>query len=215
MFNFLSDYYQLYIDATITTLQLSFVALCVGLILGVFICLGKISHNKMIKWLCSIYVEILRNTPILVQIMIIYFALPEINIVFSPFMSAIIALSINSSAYVSEVLRSGINSVGKGQMEASRTLGLTYWQAMKLIILPQGFRNSLPALANEFISLVKESSIVYFVGVSDIMFAANAVKNVTYQTFGPYLLAGLIYFVITTLLSIGVKILEKKYQYHS
>ncbi|MBF0710636.1 MULTISPECIES: amino acid ABC transporter permease [unclassified Gemella] len=210
MFNFLSKYYQMYIDATLTTIQVSFLALVIGLFLGVFICLAKISSIKPLSWLASIYVEIIRNTPILVQIMIIYFALPEIGIKFSPFMSAIIALSINSAAYVSEVFRAGINAIDKGQMEAGRSLGLSYSQTMKLIVIPQAFRNSLPALGNEFISLVKESSIVYFVGVTDIMFAANAIKNATYETFGPYLVAAGIYFVITFVLSQAVKGLEKK-----
>lgn len=210
MFNFLSEYYQMYIDATITTLEVSFIALIIGLILGIIICIAKVGTIKIFKIIATIYVEIIRNTPILVQIMIIYFALPEIGIKFSPFMSAIIALSLNSAAYVSEIFRSGVNAIDKGQMEAGRSLGLSYAQTMKLIILPQAFKNSLPALGNEFISLVKESVIVYFVGVADIMFAANSIKNATYETFGPYLIAALIYFVITSVLSQFVKLLEKK-----
>lgn len=213
MFNFLSEYYQMYIDATIVTLQVSISALLIGLVMGIFICLAKIGTIKWLKIIAFLYVEIIRNTPIIVQIMLIYFALPEIGIRFSPFVSAIVALSLNSAAYVSEVFRSGIQSLDKGQMEAGRALGLNYWQIMRLIILPQGVKNSLPSLANEFIALVKESSIVYFVGVADIMFAANAVKNVTYETFGPYLMAALIYFVITTVLSVGVKGLEYKLQH--
>ena len=210
MFNFLPDYYTTYLDATVTTLKVSFLALLIGLIFGIIICMVKISTIKVLRLIATVYVEIIRNTPILVQIMIIYFALPEIGISFSPFMSAIIALSINSAAYVSEIFRAGILAIDKGQMEAGRSLGLSYLQTMKLIILPQAFKNSLPALGNEFISLVKESSIVYFVGVADIMFAANTIKNATYQTFGPYLVAAFIYFVITSILSIFVKQLEKK-----
>lgn len=210
MFNFLSEYYQMYIDATLTTLQVSFIALLIGLIFGIVICIAKIGTIKIFNILATVYVEIIRNTPILVQIMIIYFALPEIGISFSPFMSAIIALSINSAAYVSEIFRSGVLAIDKGQMEAGRSLGLSYAQTMKLIILPQAFKNSLPALGNEFISLVKESAIVYFVGVADIMFAANSIKNATYETFGPYLVAAAIYFVITFILSQFVKGLEKK-----
>ena len=184
MFDFLPNYYTTYLEATVTTLKVSLIALLVGLILGIVICLAKISTFKVFNIIAGIYVEVIRNTPILVQIMIIYFALPEIGISFTPFMSAIIALSINSGAYVSEIFRSGI--------------------------LPQALKNSLPALGNEFISLVKESSIVYFVGVADIMFTANTVKNATYQTFGPYLVAAAIYFIITSILSLLVKRLEKK-----
>ena len=210
MFDFLPKYYTTYIDATVTTLKVSLIALLIGLLLGIGICLAKISTIKILNILATIYVEIIRNTPILVQIMIIYFALPEVGISFTPFMSAIIALSINSGAYVSEIFRSGILAIDKGQMEAGRSLGLSYFQTMKFIILPQALKNSLPALGNEFISLVKESSIVYFVGVADIMFAANTVKNATYETFGPYLIAAAIYFIITSVLSFLVKRLEKK-----
>ena len=210
MFDFLPKYYTTYIDATVTTLKVSLIALLIGLLLGIVICLAKISTIKVLNVLATIYVEVIRNTPILVQIMIIYFALPEVGISFTPFMSAIIALSINSGAYVSEIFRSGILAIDKGQMEAGRSLGLSYFQTMKSIILPQALKNSLPALGNEFISLVKESSIVYFVGVADIMFAANTVKNATYETFGPYLIAAAIYFIITSVLSFLVKRLEKK-----
>ena len=210
MFDFLPKYYTTYIDATVTTLKVSLIALLIGLVLGIAICLAKISTIKILNISATIYVEIIRNTPILVQIMIIYFALPEVGISFTPFMSAIIALSINSGAYVSEIFRSGILAIDKGQMEAGRSLGLSYFQTMKFIILPQALKNSLPALGNEFISLVKESSIVYFVGVADIMFAANTVKNATYETFGPYLIAAAIYFIITSVLSFLVKRLEKK-----
>ena len=210
MFDFLPKYYTTYIDATVTTLKVSLIALLIGLLLGIVICLAKISTIKVLNVLATIYVEVIRNTPILVQIMIIYFALPEVGISFTPFMSAIIALSINSGAYVSEIFRSGILAIDKGQMEAGRSLGLSFFQTMKFIILPQALKNSLPALGNEFISLVKESSIVYFVGVADIMFAANTVKNATYETFGPYLIAAAIYFIITSVLSFLVKRLEKK-----
>ena len=210
MFDFLPKYYTTYIDATVTTLKVSLIALLIGLLLGIVICLAKISTIKVLNVLATIYVEVIRNTPILVQIMIIYFALPEVGISFTPFMSALIALSINSGAYVSEIFRSGILAIDKGQMEAGRSLGLSYFQTMKFIILPQALKNSLPALGNEFISLVKESSIVYFVGVADIMFAANTVKNATYETFGPYLIAAAIYFIITSVLSFLVKRLEKK-----
>ena len=210
MFDFLPKYYTTYIHATVTTLKVSLIALLIGLLLGIVICLAKISTIKVLNVLATIYVEVIRNTPILVQIMIIYFALPEVGISFTPFMSAIIALSINSGAYVSEIFRSGILAIDKGQMEAGRSLGLSYFQTMKFIILPQALKNSLPALGNEFISLVKESSIVYFVGVADIMFAANTVKNATYETFGPYLIAAAIYFIITSVLSFLVKRLEKK-----
>src|SRR5699024_9518019 len=108
------------------------------------------------------------------------------------------------------IMRSGIQSINKGQMEASRSLGFNYWQAMRFIIVPQAVKNILPALGNEFVTLVKESAIVSFVGIPDIMFVANTVKNSTYKAFGPYLFAALIYFIITFTLSKAIALLEKK-----
>jgi len=190
------------------TLILTSGGIVIGIALGFMLAFLKFLNNKFLSFIIDEYVDIIRGTPIVIQLMVfvfIIFATWSNNIA-----AAIFALGLNSSAYVAEIVRSGINSVDKGQMEAGRSLGLSYFQTMKLIILPQALKNSLPALGNEFISLVKESSIVYFVGVADIMFTANTVKNATYQTFGPYLVAAAIYFIITSILSLLVKRLEKK-----
>ncbi len=217
-FSFVNDYYLSYLQGAGVTILLSFMALLFGFIVGLVACVCKISNKSVLKWIANVYIEVIRDTPLLVQVMIIAYGFPMILGIKYPtmfgyddtFTAAVMAMILNSGAYIAEILRSGISSVDKGQMEASRSLGLTYLQSMRYIIVPQAVKNILPALANEFISLVKESAIVAFVGVTDIMFVANSVKNSTYNGFGPYLFAALIYFVITFTLSKLVGLLEKK-----
>ena len=217
-FSFVNDYYLSYLQGAGVTILLSFMALLFGFIVGLVACVCKISNKSVLKWIANVYIEVIRDTPLLVQVMIIAYGFPMILGIKYPtmfgyddtFTAAVMAMILNSGAYIAEILRSGISSVDKGQMEASRSLGLTYIQSMRYIIVPQAVKNILPALANEFISLVKESAIVAFVGVTDIMFVANSVKNSTYNGFGPYLFAALIYFVITFTLSKLVGLLEKK-----
>ena len=183
-FSRLNGYYGLMFEGAKTTILISLVALVCGFILGLLICLMKMSKLKILKWQASAYIHILRGTPLFVQIFIIYFGLPQFGIQFpdigpisSDFVTGAFALSINSSAYVAEIFRSGIQSVDKGQMEASRSLGLGYVDTMKFVIIPQAVKNILPALANEFITLVKESAIISVIGVQDLMFRAGIVRN--------------------------------------
>lgn len=217
-FSFVNDYYLSYLQGAGVTILISFMALLFGFIVGLVACVCKISNKSVLKWIANVYIEVIRDTPLLVQVMIMAYGFPMILGVKYPtmfgyddtFTAAVMAMILNSGAYIAEILRSGISSVDKGQMEASRSLGLTYLQSMRYIIVPQAVKNILPALANEFISLVKESAIVAFVGVTDIMFVAISVKNSTYNGFGPYLFAAWIYFVITFTLSKLVGLLEKK-----
>lgn len=216
-FSFLSDYSQFFIDGTKITIGISICTLILGFLVGVIVCMARILRNKIFSILGSIYIEFLRGTPLLVQIYIIYFGFPTIGIKFpdvgpipSEYISAIVALSINSSAYIAEILRSGIQSVDKGQMEASRSLGFDYSTSMRLVIIPQALKNVLPALANEFIVLVKESSIVSVIGIQDLMYSADIVKGNTYLAFEPLLVAAMIYFVLTFTLSKLVGLFELK-----
>ena len=217
-FSFVNEYYLSYLQGAGVTVLLSLLALLFGFMVGLVACACKISYNFILRWIANIYIEVIRDTPLLVQVTIMAYGFPMILGIKYPtmfgyddtFTAAVMAMILNSGAYIAEILRSGISSVDKGQMEASRSLGLTYLQSMRYIIVPQAVKNILPALANEFISLVKESAIVAFVGVTDIMFVANSVKNSTYNGFGPYLFAALIYFVITFTLSKLVGLLEKK-----
>ena len=216
-FGFLSKYISLFVEGTSVTVAISLVALIFGCIIGMFICLMKLSTFKALKVIATTYIEILRGTPLFVQIYIIYFVLPQIGIdlpsifgISSDFISGAFALSINSGAYVAEILRSGIQSVDKGQMEASRSLGLGYASTMRYVIIPQAIKNILPSLANEFITLVKESAIISVIGVREIMFTASIVKNKTFKPLEPLIIAAIIYFVLTFTLSKLVGKFEKK-----
>ena len=216
-FQFLGKYFGMFLEGASITIEVSLVSLIIGFIVGLFICLMKMSKIKILKWLSTAYVEILRGTPLFVQVFIIYFGLPQIGIDFpdvgpisSKFIAGAFALSINSSAYIAEIFRSGIQSVDKGQMEASRSLGLGYADTMRFVIVPQAVKNVLPALANEFITLVKESSVLSVIGTQEIMFKAGIVVTAVYSPMEPYVAAAVIYLVLTTILSKLVGVLEKK-----
>ncbi len=218
-FAFLSKYSQFFIDGTKVTITISLCTLIFGFLLGMIIALGKISRNKIVSFIASSYIEFLRGTPLLVQLYIIYFGLPTLGIKFpylgsipSEYVASVVALSINSSAYIAEILRSGIQSIDKGQMEASRSLGLDYSTSMRLVIIPQALKNVLPALANEFIVLIKESSIVSIIGIQDLMYSADTVKGNTFLAFEPLLVAAMIYFVLTFTLSRIVSAIESNMQ---
>ena len=209
-FSFLPEYYNFFIEGAKLTLYLAFFTVLLGTLLGLLLSLMRLSNNKFLKLLSSMYVEFLRGTPLLVQIYIIYYGLASLGIEFSDILAGVIALSINSSAYVSEIIRAGLEAVDNGQMEAARSLGMSYGQAMKHIIIPQGFKNILPALGNEFIVVIKESSIVSVIGLHDLMYNANIIRGNTFRPFEPLIIAALIYFIMTFTLSKVLGILERK-----
>lgn len=213
--DFLKTYGFSYIEGLKVTMELSVIGVVFGFVIGLFICLMKMSSNKILNRISSAYVEIIRGTPMMVQLLIFYFGLKEIipqNAGFlknSIFLCSI-AICINSSAYVAEVIRGGINSVDKGQMEAARSLGLTKKQAMKTIIIPQAIKNIIPALGNEFIALIKETSIVLTVGVADLTYKANVIKGATFEAIRPFIYAAVLYFALTFLLSKLMSRIERK-----
>ncbi len=206
-FEFLLKYYPFYIEGIKITLLLALLTIIFGTLLGLVICIFKISKYKILRAIASIYIEIIRGTPLLVQLIIIHYGF-RINI--TEITSATVALSINSAAYIAEIIRAGIVSVNKGQMEAARSLGMNHFQSMKLIIIPQAVKNILPALANEFVVLIKESAIVSYIGLADIMYKANQIRSLTYLTLEPLLVAALIYFVITFTISKFIHYFERK-----
>lgn len=215
---YLLDYSDIFIKGTGVTLLLSVVAVTFGFIIGFIACLGKLSKTKILNWIANVYIEVIRDTPLIVQLSIIYFGIPNITGIKYPdffgfgseFTAGAIGLTLNSGAYIAEIMRAGIQAVNKGQMEASRSLGMSYWQSMRYVIVPQAMKNILPALANEFVSLVKETAIVSTVGIMDLMSVAGAVKNTTFKAFGPYMFAAGIYFVITFTLSKLISRFESK-----
>ncbi len=200
-FAFLAVYWPMILMGTGITILVAFMGVLFGSILGLLLALIKLSSVKFLQFLVTAYIELIRGTPMLIQISIIFFGLPAFGIKFSPLIAGVIAVSLNSAAYVAEIIRAGINAVDSGQLEAARSLGMNYTTAMRQIIVPQAIKNILPALGNEFITIIKESSIISIIGVGDLMYAANTIRGNTYQPFTPFIVAAIIYFVLTFTLS--------------
>ena len=211
-FQIILDFLPLFIRGVQTTLLLSFLTLGFGMLLGIPIAFIRLGSNKVVSGLLKIYVDIIRGTPLLLQLYIFAYAIPLTfsGISLTPFQAGIIALGLNSSAYVSEIIRSGIQAVDKGQSEGGLALGLSKIQIFRKIVLPQAFKNVLPALGNEFITIVKESSIVSIVGIVDIMRVADQIKAATFRVFEALIIAGLLYYIITKSLAILIAKLEKR-----
>ncbi|AMV59792.1 ABC-type amino acid transport system, permease and periplasmic component [Pediococcus damnosus] len=182
------------------TLLISAFSVFFGFILGTILAFMRLSRNKLFKAVSTAYIEFIRGTPLMVQIMFVYFGIGlVVNI--PALTSGIIAVSLNSGAYVAEVIRGGINSIDKGQTEAARSLGLSKNYTMRYVVLPQAIKNIWPALGNEFISLIKESSIVSIIGVTDLIYQLKIVQSDTYRGVAPIVVAMLLYFVVTFSLS--------------
>ncbi|HBC8950513.1 TPA: ABC transporter permease subunit [Staphylococcus aureus] len=206
---FISKYGSFFLKGIKITILISLIGVALGSILGAFVALMKLSKIKIISWIASIYIEILRGTPMLVQVFIVFFGITAaLGLDISALVCGTIVLVINSSAYIAEIIRAGINAVDKGQMEAARSLGLNYRQTMKSVIMPQAIKNILPALGNEFVTLIKESSIVSTIGVGEIMFNAQVVQGISFDPFTPLLVAAALYFVLTFVLTRIMNMIE-------
>ncbi|HDB5854907.1 TPA: ABC transporter permease subunit [Staphylococcus aureus] len=206
---FISKYGSFFLKGIKITILISLIGVALGSILGAFVALMKLSKIKIISWIASIYIEILRGTPMLVQVFIVFFGITAaLGLDISALVCGTIALVINSSAYIAEIIRAGINAVDKGQMEAAHSLGLNYRQTMKSVIMPQAIKNILPALGNEFVTLIKESSIVSTIGVGEIMFNAQVVQGISFDPFTPLLVAAALYFVLTFVLTRIMNMIE-------
>ena len=217
--NFIAD--QRWRDITeglSTTFIVTVGAALIGVFLGFFVAVVRSTADRSTKkgavltvadTICRAYLTVIRGTPTMIQLLIMYYVIftsPDISKRFV----AVLAFGINSGAYVAEIVRSGIMSVDGGQLEAGRSLGLTYIQTMIHIIIPQAFRNILPALANEFITLLKETSICGYIALTDVTHGANVIRSQTYEPFMPLMAAALIYLILVSLLSMGVTRLERK-----
>lgn len=212
--NFIKDgRYRYIVSGLGTTLCIALFAVLLGVVLGFFIAIvratyEKTGHLEILDWFCKVYVTVFRGTPVVVQLLIIYFVIfasTDINKI----VVAVIAFGMNSSAYVSEIIRGGIMSIDQGQFEAGRSLGLSHGQTMRHIVLPQAVKNVLPALGNEFIVLLKETSVCGFIGLADLTRGAEIIRGVTYEAFLPLFAVAVIYLVLVMLLSAGVSKLEK------
>lgn len=208
---FFLKYYKYFLNGTMITLAISFFGVIFGTIVGILLSLMKLSNNRLARGFSSAYIEIVRGTPLLVQIYLVYYGLPMVL----PFdlgrmTLGTIAVLLNSAAYVAEIIRAGIQSIDIGQMEAARSLGMTKSMAMRYIIIPQAFKNILPALGNEFIVLVKESAILSVIGIHDLMYNADTLRGITYRPFIPLIYAAIIYFIITFTLSKLLGLVERR-----
>lgn len=206
-----AKYYPYFLKGTVNTLLLSLLATTIGFLLGMILALLRINSSKnwflkLLRILAGAYIELIRGTPLLVQLLLIFNATTEM----SRYAAGVIALSLNSAAYVAEIIRAGIQSIDKGQMEAARSLGLSSFITYKEIILPQAVKNILPALGNEFIVLIKETAIVSMVGIVDLMYGVSIVQSKTYKPVPPLIVALLIYLALTLTLSKGVKGAERR-----
>ena len=224
-FSFIDKYYGYFLKGTEITIILAFFAVLFGTILGLGLTLLRRSNFKPISsinfkpisFIATAYVEFVRGTPLLVQIYIIYIGFPKIDglpkildVPMEDILVGVIALALNSAAYVSEIIRAGIDAVDKGQMEAARSLGMNQGLAMFYIIIPQAFKNILPALGNEFVSVIKESSQVSVIGVAELMFKAGVVRSNTALGLEPIVVAAVIYFIITFAMTRALGYVERR-----
>lgn len=205
-FSFIYKYYPYYIEGAKVTLFIALFTVFFGTLVGLLFALMKMSKNKVLRIISNIYIEIFRGTPVLLQVMICYTFLtflirfPHIQILgvdCGRLIPGIIAMSLNSGAYVAEIVRAGIASIDKGQTEAATSLGMTESMTMKYIILPQAIKNILPALANEFVVIIKESSILSVISVRDLMFATTIVQGATFIPLEPLYITAIMYFIMT------------------
>ena len=193
------------------TVGLSFIAVVIGFAIGSFVGVGRVGGSLLIRIITGVYVDFIRGTPLLVQLYLVYFGLHSlIGPPVPPLTAAIVAMGINSGAYVAEIVRAGIQSVDKGQIEAAQSLGLTNSQAMRYIIFPQAFRRIIPPLGNEFIALLKDSSLVSVIALEDLLRKGQVIITRTFRPFEVYMVVALIYLVMTLAISRLVAWSEKR-----
>lgn len=205
------DYAPLLLKGTLLTIGISILSIILGSILGLFIGIGKTSKFWYLRLIMNGYINVFRGTPLLLQILVIHFGLVPVFIGSTDaIIAAIAALTLNSAAYTAEIYRAGIQSIDKGQTEAAYSLGMTRFQTMRYIILPQAVKRMIPAFGNEFIVLIKDSSLVAIIAAPELMYWSNAMKSQYYRIWEPYLTAALIYFILTYSLSKLLAYLERK-----
>ena len=210
------EYYQYFLRGTRTTILISLITVFCGAILGCLVALMRISNCKPLQAFSKLYITVIRGTPMLVQLYIVYYQLSFIQypsgtiwgVDMERAIPCVIALSLNSAAYIEEVFRAGIQAVDVGQMEAARSCGMTSAQAMRFIILPQAIKNILPAIGNEFITMVKETSIIQYLGISDLMYNNGIVITATYNPLPCYYISAILYLLLNIILGKGINIFE-------
>ncbi len=209
LFEFVSTYAPLFFPAVRITLQLTALSIVLGLVLGLITAFAKLSSKSLINYAADAYITVIRGTPLIVQLSFIYFALPGIGIDLDAFTAATIGLGIHNGAYIAEIIRGGIQSIDLGQMEAARSLGMTYGKAMRRVVLPQAFRRIVPALGNQFIIALKDSSLAGLITVNEIYMTSRRLGASTFQQMEFYMLAGAFYLILVGIFSVIVARLER------
>ena len=213
VFHKIGQFLPALIEGSGLTLSLTALSVSIGFVLSVFLALGKISRHKWLSAPCGLYIWFFRGTPLMMQLFFVYYALPLISpalMIQSKFAAALIAFSLNSGAYLAEIVRAAIQSIDKGQLEASRALGMTYGQAMRRIIIPQSYRRLIPPICNEFIMVLKDTALVSAIALADLMRRTNLIQTKSGSAL-VYIPAMLLYLILTTLFTMIAGKLEKRY----
>ena len=212
-----NEVYPTLLEGLGMTLKITILSLIIAMILGIFVCMMNISHNMILRGIAKFYIWLIRGTPMLVQAFYFYFAVPQLiqsltgsQFRITVFTASLITLTLNAGAYISEIFRGSIESVNKGQMEAARSLGLSYAKSMQKIILPQAVRICLPSLVNQFIITLKDSTILYAIGLSEIMYHAKVYVGRTMESFATYTWVAIFFLLIVTVLSFISRTVERR-----
>lgn len=206
-FYFISELGHYFASGLLMTLELAVLCLLLGTVCGLLMGLARLSRFKPLSWLAAAYISFIQGVPVLVQVYVVFYGL-SLNI--PAFAAAVIALTINNTAYIAEIVRAGIQSVDKGQHEAARSLGMSKLKTMRLVILPQAIKNILPALGNQLIVAIKDTSIVSVLGLGELTYNTDTIRTITFLAFEPLIISALIYFVVTYVLKKGVDHMERR-----
>ena len=217
LFQVFSEVFPTLLNGLGMTVQITVLSLLIAMVLGIFVCLMNISHNVVLRGIAKFYIWLIRGTPMLVQAFYFYFAMPQLiqsitgsQFRITVFTASLVTLTLNAGAYISEIFRGSIESVNKGQMEAARSLGLNYAKSMQKIILPQAVRICLPSLVNQFIITLKDSTILYAIGLSEIMYNAKIYVGRTMESFATYTWVAIFFLLIVTILSFISRAVERR-----
>ena len=218
MIEIFSQYYQYFLRGTRTTIVVALITVLLGCLLGCVVALLRLSKNRLLSGFAKLYITVIRGTPMLVQLYIVYYQLDFLpyppgsifGVDLERIIPCVIALAMNSASYIAEIIRSGIQAIDPGQMEAARSCGMTSGQAMRYIIMPQAIKNILPAIGNEFVTMVKETAIIQYLGISDLMYNNGIVVTSTYNPLPCYYISAIIYLMLNIVLGKGMNIFERR-----
>jgi polar amino acid transport system permease protein len=208
--NVIKNVFPVLLQGSLMTIELTVLSVVFGTLIGIFTALLKLSKNKLMSGVAGFYTWIFRGTPMLLQLYVFYYGLPFVGIKLSPFQAALIGLSLNSGAYMAEIIRGGILSVDKGQFEACKSLGFTYFDTMKRVVLPQTFKIIIPSVGNEFITMLKDTSLVAVIAMEEVMRKAQLLYASTFRPLEVFFLTACLYLLMTTIFTTVFSYYEKK-----